>query len=200
MLHIRESPPTSHIWGLVLEAILISKLTSDISKNFELTPGTQTPLYGPYYWQASISLDCIVFSWLTCECILFTWWLQYTQGNATLGTLKPDGALSRFLYADVPLRDLEPHPFMNSTPKICCTQQKNPLISTATWFLAFDLELWPLTLNFHPFLVKVKVDPNAKNQSPTSNRSSSRAHSHRQTDRHYQKDYLPASLSCMVNN
>ena len=47
--------------------------------------------------------------------------------------------------------------------------------------------------------IKVKVDPNAKNQGHRSNGSDVGVSADEQTDRHYQVHYLPASLSYSVH-
>ena len=64
-----------------------------------------------------------------------------------------------------------------------------------TWFLAFDLDLWPTTLTYNPSIAKVMVDPHTNNQGQRSKGSAVRVLTDGRTDglmeRCYQVHYLP---------
>ena len=60
-----------------------------------------------------------------------------------------------------------------------------------TWFLAFDLDLWPTTLIYNPNLYKVKVNIHTKYQGCKSSGSAVRGWTDGQTD----EQMLPSTLS-----
>ena len=80
---------------------------------------------------------------------------------------------------------------------------KTTKLTTKHDLLPFDLDLWPTTLTYNPSLVRVKVDPHAKNQSHRSNDSNRRASTSKQaskrTDGHVTKRIISLALRSITN-
>ncbi len=72
---------------------------------------------------------------------------------------------------------------------------KQGISNVKTRFLAFDLDIWPVTLTCNPSLPTVKVDPHTKNQGPRSNGSAVRALTSKQTNTQTDRRTLPSTLS-----